>query len=235
MAFTVSLTFDFRGTDSNATKRTARIGSMSLSDVGTPTYSSAGISCNGTGQGLIGTLPSFTYSAPFWVMCALRRTGSTDNANAFGMIFASTPTYPSHVLQLEYRDGTGARVATNDGIDALRGTVASGNRPTLNTDEAWTLKRLNTSATIHSASTLQDTYSFAASWPSASGTASLLIGTDDVAQNVNTRYDWLIIGTGDITTSEMATIQASPNTYLYPASAPSTPAFGRYGVRGPVR
>jgi len=226
MAFTVVTTWDFRGSDSDATKRVSRIGSYTLTENGTPTYSTDGVTFNATDAGLTLTLPAeLKYATPFWIMGSIRRVGSNGAfRNVFGFVHNNTSAVPydSMVFSLNQDQTTGG-VSTNDGTSNVANFTAGGH-PALNTDYVATIKRLQTSATLHLDGGAAVATASPSGWPAYASTAHLAIGDlIGVSRNSAIRCAWLIIGTGDITTAEMATIQASPNTYIYP----SAPAVSR--------
>lgn len=235
MAFTVVATWDFRGADNEATKLAPRIGGFSsLTKQGTPTIDTNGVACAADGQGLTLTLPAgLKYVETFWLMCALRRTGTTTAAcNIFGFINNSTDLAPYHSLNHLGWSGDTGRIDTNASGSQISSTTDTTYLPTSSTNEVWTIRRDDTSAKLYKASTeMVSATVTSGNWPTYGATAHLAVGCQlGVSRNVNTRFDWLIIGTGAITTGEMTTIQTTPNNYLYPASSIAAISSG-YHVR----
>ena len=227
MAYTIVATWDFRGADSAATKRASRIGSFTLSENGTPTYSTDGVTFDAAGEGLsIPSIPAgLKLTEPFWCMISFRRLGTAgaDYSNYAGWAANNVVGDPYVVHAINADTSGNVRYLINSaGV-----FTASGSTPALanNTDVGYTFVKRTTTA---------DLYSGASSIASISSTSAVTyyatseFGVGDMAglgRNSNMRANWLIIGTGDITTGEMTTIQASPSTYLYPSSSVSRAVF----------
>lgn len=224
MAFTVVTSWDFRGSDSAAIKRTSRIGSYTLTNQGTPSYSTDGVTCNANGQGLTLTLPAeLKFTSDYWIMCGLRRIGVVDqNVSNFGYIANDSDSSPFMTLTHFYNaDGVRASVRTNDGGTPTGGLEDAAALPTLDTDEVFVLRSLATSSAVFKGNTEASAVTLSAR-PTYTATSHLAIGCAlGYSRNPRTRYHWVLVGTGSITTAEMATIQADPNAYLYAAATTS--------------
>lgn len=221
MPFTIVASWDFRGADSAATKRQSRRGSYTLTEQGTPTYSTSGVTCDANGQALTLTLPAeMRYASAFWIMCGLRRIGTpTNNVNNFGFIHNDASSAPFHVLNAFY-ESTNGRVDTNASGTLVASTADAAQYPTLNTDQVWTLNRKTDVSGLWLSNTVVGSRSLTpGQWPTYDPTAHLALGCQlGVFRNPNTRYDWLLIGTDEIDATDIATIQAAPNTYIYGAA-----------------
>jgi hypothetical protein len=229
MAYTIVNTYDFRGADSASTKRAPRIGTGTLTEIGSPSYSADGVTCSSTGAGLIYTLPGgLQLARPFWIMCSMRRLGTPDgSANVFGFIHNNSDSGPFASAQCYWNGLSDLILGINEG-GTFAGTVSSLNAA-INTDYALTVRYGNSSAELLNGSSSIASDAVAAD-PTYDASAMLAIGNyTGINRNSNMRAGWLIVGTGAISDAEITTIQASPSTYLYPAT---TTPFRPYYITG---
>lgn len=233
MPFTVVASWDFRGSDSAATKRASRIGAFTFTERGSLTYDTNGVTISGANVGLyVDTIPAgLRLSQPFWTMVAYRRLGAVGtNANVCGWLHNSTDADPYVSLNVAYAGGAVLLVQANNA-----GTFVSANTgfsPVVNTDYAITVQKNSTNAEVFNGSTSLGSVT-AAGQPTYGTTAQFALGNGTgISPDVNQRVAWVLVGTGDITTGEMATIQADPNTYIYGGGGGPTPAFRPYFITG---
>ena len=237
MAFTVITSWDFRGADSASVKRASRRGSYTLIQQGTPTYATTGVTCDTASAGLNLVLPSeLKFTGDFWLMCRARRSASgAVSSTVFGYIPNDSDSTPFLTLaHVQMASGTNAKIAGSDNgtyVESAESTTAVPQ----SSFETYTLKSLGTSIKLFSEAV--ERYSVTvASRPAFYATSHFSLGAViNSTRDHKLEYEWAIIGTGDITTGEMSTIAASPNTYIYGAATTPFRAYGRYGVRGPVR
>jgi hypothetical protein len=231
MAYTIIATWDFRGADSAATKRASRIGSFTLSENGTPTYNTDGVTFDAAGEGL--SIPSvgagLRPTEPFWCMISFRRLGvaGADYSNYAGWAANNVVAAPFVVHQINADNSGNVRYLINSAgtFTAAAATPALAN----NTDVAYTFVKRSTTADLYDGST---SIASITSVSAVTYYATSEFGIGDMAglgRNSNMRANWLIVGTGDITTGEMTTIQGAPNTYLYPSA---TTFFRPYFITG---
>ncbi len=226
MAFTVLATWDFRGAESASVKRDSRIGSYTLTESGTPTWSSLGVLCSGASDRLTLTLPSeLKLTGDIWIMGGVTRKGSpTGFRNIFGYIQNENDNNAGQTFSLMHWSGDNAlRYALSptvgDGLYSVPLTtvddevtislVRSGNDFSVYTDAASVASKTDSG-------TLQyETTSHLAIGPA--------IGTTGAS---NYQYHWLIIGSGTHTTGEATTILSDLDGYLYPAVSGGTSFLG---------
>jgi len=218
MAYTIITTWDFR-TATSATGRASRIGSYTLTEGGAPAWASTGVSLDATGDRLTLTLPAeLKYANNFWIMCSLKRLGEpTDYGTYFGYNI-DTSDGGSILALREWAGDVGVhqpgitesaaqRPSTSFGVFTLKKNDASPGRSTF-------ADGVSVATTALETGTISGLYT---------GTSSLSFGgAVGTSTNANSEYAWAIIGTGDISEAEAVAIQASPNTYLYPAAEPNT-------------
>lgn len=223
MAYTIVTSWDFR-TATGATARASRRNSYTLTESGTPNYTASGVELSGAGERLYLTLPAeLKHTDSFWLMAAMRRIGTPSNyVNVLGFALNDTDTQGWFVMQVGF-DATGTTLKAygteTNGFNYSDQTT--GNSPALNTDFLLTVVRTPDRVRAYISNTLVATTASLGSIPTYQTNAHLVIGPNvPSATNINFRYDWMLHGTGDITDTEIATIQASPNTYIYPPAVP---------------
>ena len=218
MSYTVVASWDFRGSDSAATKRNSKVGAYTLTEGGTPTWSSAGVQVTGMTDRLTLTLPSeLKYTTDMWIIASIERTGTAAAfENYFGYAQQDTSGNANWTLAFcEWNTGAGEtalRYALSQTVgDGLYTTSAT---PPLNTPTVITISRRDNVFEI-----FKDGSSVATKTDGGSlqytATSHLAVGSklgDNAA--MNTRFHWIAIGTGQITASEVAAIEADPNTTL---------------------
>lgn len=222
MAFEITAAWDFRGSDAPATKLVSKIGDITLAQNLDPVWSAEGVLCSLNAHRLQVQIPAgLRYAEPFWIMCSLRHVESRPSpfcawfgyshndadANPFSGLFPATATA-----------GGDAYLSTNGDGTLYESSVGGSIVPALDTDAVVTVKRLQGAAHAYLGSTLGATATVSNNtWPEYAATAQLFLGANPgTARDANTLYRWLLIGTGDITPTEIAAIQADVNSFIYP-------------------
>lgn len=216
---TVLATWDFR-TATASTGRASRIGSYTLTEAGTPTWSSSGVDCSASASNkLTLTLDTALKVSPVWWIAGMRLiTGTTpaDYTTILGLTKSNTGEYERALMlwrnasttQLGYAQsgafgdlGTGVTLSTGADI-----TIAA--RRTGTNNPAFGVK-VNSDAF--------DTGVIDGNPVDYTSTSQLVFGSLG-AQNSYMRYHWFIMGSGAITDGEVDAILANPDAYIYPAS-----------------
>jgi hypothetical protein len=240
MPFTVLASWDFRGADSAATKRNSRVGSYTLTESGTPTYSTAGVDCSASSANrLTLTLPAELQVSPAWFMAnfqIMNATAPAEFTNIVGIQFSDAALLYDGSLMLTRKPAdTSLRFRL---ASSVSGTLDSGVVLGTGSDHVVTARRSGVSSPAIGFRINSDAWDEALNTPSAldyGATSRLVIGSP-TADNSRCRYAWVMMGSGGLSDAEDALIRANPDAYIYPASGPTpAPSFGRYGVRGPVR
>lgn len=219
MAFTVLASWDFR-TDSSATGLASRRGNYTLTQEGTPTWSSTGVDCSGAGdRRLKMTLPAELKVSPVWFVAGFRimnATAPSEHTNIVGLRGNSTGIYDCSFSFIRQPSNSRVRVffgAPDSGSDGVStASVTTGSDLTLavartNTNNPALKYRIGSGAWVTGLIT---------SAPIGYASDSVLMfGTPD-SEDVRTQFHWFVMGSGPITDAEAEAIQASPNTYIYP-------------------
>lgn len=240
MAYTVLASWDFRGSDTASTKRNSRVGSYTLTEGGTPTWSTDGVDCSASSANKLSlTLPTELRVSPVWWVVSLRIMNATAPAeltNVVGFLSTGATGLYSGRLMLCRKpantslrwtllvDGSGtldSGVTLGTGVDhviaARRGPT---NNPALGirvNNDAWD-GTLNTSNQVNMAS------------------SDLLFGSP-TADNCRARFHWFVMGSGNITDTEVQDIYDNPNNFIYPPSptAPIAVISSGYHLHGTNR
>lgn len=212
MAYKIIATWDFRGTDSAAVKRASRSGthSLTLTEAGTPVYNTTGVTLDTSGVGLNVTVPSDLRheTRPTWIMWRGKRLGVSEQYAKIAGI--SIGPDPYHVLAVVSQDAAGDfAVATNQGAGGY--LYANSTIPTTGVTGTYGLRRSRLTAGLYNAATLV-TSRTVSQYPIWGTTASFGLGG---GLNPNWEYEWLIWGSGSISTAQMTTLQADIDTYIY--------------------
>jgi len=212
MAYKIIATWDFRGADSAAVKRTSRSGthSLTLTQDGTPVYNSTGITLDTSSAGLSVTVPTDLRheTRPTWIMWRGKRLGTSEQyARIIGI---SIGPEPYHVLGMVSQEAAGDfAIATNSG--SVNYGYTNSTIPTTGVTNTFVLRRTRLSAGIYNAATFVNSRS-ASQYPVWGTTPSFGIGG---GLNPNWEYEWVIWGSGSISTAQMTTLQADIDTYIY--------------------
>jgi hypothetical protein len=235
MAFTVLASWDFRGADSAATKRGSRVGSYTLTESGTPTYSTAGVDCSASsGNRLTLTLPAELKVSPLWLMVnfqVMNATAPAEFTNIAGIQFSNTSAdlYDGTLMLCRKPANTSVRSRLiTDGSTTTDAGVTLGT----GSDHVVTLRRSgvnNPAIGIRVNSDAWDGNLNTSNQLDFSATSRLIIGSP-TTDNSRCRYAWIMLGSGALDDSEDVTIRASPDTYLY-GLAPSGTAAQRARYR----
>ena len=232
MPFTVLASWDFRGADSAATKRTSRVGSYTLAESGTPTYSTAGVDCSASSANrLTLTLPSELKVSPVWFM-----------AN-FQIINATAPAEFTNIVGIQFNDAAtlydgSLMLARKPANTSLRFRLASSGSGTLDSgvvlgtgsDHVVTARRSGVSNPAIGFRINSDAWDEGVNAPNAldyGATSRLVIGSP-TTDNSRCRYAWVMMGSGGLSDAEDALIRADPDAYIYPAGGPTPAQRARY-------
>lgn len=224
MAFTVVASWDFRGAGSDATKKASRIGSFTLVSQGSPSFSTDGVSFTASGDGLT-IAPSPTelrLTHPFWIMVNFRRLGTvTNDAALVGLSHNNTDSDPYASLGINYGSSNAINLVGNNA--GTFNAAMSSLTPVVDTDYSLTLVKKTSTAIAEGYDGASSIGSFAAAQPTYGASGEFYVGDyTGISRNSNSRVAWVLVGSGEISTSEMTTIQATPDSYLYPAGGGSS-------------
>jgi hypothetical protein len=217
MAFTVLASWDFRGADSAATKRVARIGGYTLTEEGTPSWSADGVDCSGAGgRRLRLTLPPALKVSPSWFIAGFRimnATAPVELTNIVGLRDgASTSLYDASMMLVRKPANTSTRVAFSpSGSDTFDAGVTLGVA-----DHICAVRNPGVSPSIgvRINNDAWDNFALASINILYTATTALMFGTPD-SEDVRTRYHWFIMGSGAITDAEVQAMYDNPNAYIY--------------------
>lgn len=215
MAFTIVTSWDFRGAETSSTKRTSRIGSYTLSEVGTPTYDASGVTCSDVNY-LRLTLPTeLKLTGDYWMMSNLRRLDSLSYNTIFGYNYSDPNADPFNSGAYVYA-GAGLGAATN-----ATGTsrIAAQSYLVAQNVDVNTTVTFNTSDIKFFQNSTEEASIATGSNPTYTSTSWLQIASPF-------RFAWILIGTGVITTGEMSTIASDPDSYIYPEASGGTSFLG---------
>lgn len=227
MAYTVLATWDFR-TATSATGRASRIGSYTLTEAGTPTWSSSGVDCSASASNTLTlTLDSALKVSPVWWVAGMRLitgTAPADYTALLGLTKSNTGEY-ERALTL-WRNASG----TNLGY-AQSGTFGDlGTGVTLSTGADITIAARRTGTNnpafgVKVNSDAFDTGVVDVNPVDYTSTSQLFFGSLG-AQNSYMRYHWFIMGSGAITDGEVDAMLANPDAYIYGSGSSSVSRAG---------
>lgn len=219
MPFTVLASWDFRGTDSAATKRNSRVGSYTLTESGTPTYSDAGVDCSASSANrLTLTLPAELQVSPVWFMANFQVMNATPPAeftNIVGIQFSdAVALYDGSLMLTRKPADTSVRYRL---VTSGSGTIDTGVILGTGSDHVVTLRRSGVSNPAIGARVNSDAWDQAVNSGNAlayGATSHLILGSP-TTDNSRCRFAWFMMGSGGLDDAEDALIRANPDTYLY--------------------
>lgn len=219
MPFTVLASWDFRGTDSAATKRNSRVGSYTLTESGTPTYSDAGVDCSASSANrLTLTLPAELQVSPVWFMAnfqVMNATPPSEFTNIVGIQFSdAVALYDGSLMLTRKPADTSVRYRL---VTSGSGTIDTGVILGTGSDHVVTLRRSGVSNPAVGVRINSDAWDQAVNSGNALayGATSRLILGSPTTDNSRCRFAWFMMGSGGLDDAEDALIRANPDTYLY--------------------
>lgn len=220
MAYTVLASWDFRGADSAATKRVARIGGYTLTEGGTITWTSDGADCSGAAANkLTLTMPAELKVSPVWWVCGMRLMSGTapaDYTTVCGLLQNAGNEYEASMLAYRLPNtSTNLRI----GQSGSYGDVGGGSALSTGSDTILAARRTGTNNPAFGLRVNND------AWDTGiidgnpvdyAATSQVFMGSIG-AQNSLMRYHWFVMGSGAISDAEVQAIYDNPDAFIYPA------------------
>jgi hypothetical protein len=208
MAYKIIAAWDFRGSDSAAVKRASRSGthSLTLLEGGTPTYNSTGVTLATAGAYLGVDVPTDLRhdTRPTWIMWRGTRLGVSERYASIAGLNVGPDPYQVLAVVSQEAAGDFALATNSPAYGYANSTI-----PTNGVANTFVLRRTRLGSGLYNGSTLVTSRS-ETQYPVWGTSPSFGLG----GLNPNWEYEWLIWGSGTISTTEMATLQADINTYI---------------------
>jgi hypothetical protein len=218
MPYVTRAAWEFRGAASAAAKRNSVVGSYTLTESGTPSYSTAGVNFSAsTSDRLALTLPVELRIGFVWTIGGFRVTGSNPggDAHAFSLMLNDTVALDISLGFLRAPNGQSFSKAAFGG-SSFGGT----NHGVIPTATDVTFAIYKTALGVNnpgfrgrlSSSTWQSFFTYNAGID-YTATSRLVFGSTN-SFNANLEMQWFAMGDGDITEAELDAISANPSLVL---------------------
>lgn len=229
MAYTILATWDFR-TATAATGRASRVGSYTLTEAGTPSWSVNGVDCSASAANrLTLTLPVELRVSPVWWIAGMRLidgTAPSGYTTLVGLTKSNLGEFERALLLWRNASGTNLGVAHSSVTD----DVSTGVTLATGADITIAARRTGVNNPAFSVKVNADAWDGGVNTPNAvdlTATSQLVFGSLG-ANSSFMRYHWLIMGSGAITDGEVDAMLANPNAFIYPSVGPDAATLLAY-------